>query len=386
MTVADPIRTVGIMSGTSGDGVDAVLLELEGVEQRHEPRVLDHAHLPFESELQAELTNPTSLSLARLSELHAELPRRYAAAVRELDGWERCAVVGMHGQTLWHGPPSASESLGHRIPNTLQIGSTAVLAEALARPVVGDLRSADMFHGGEGAPIVPFAHWFFTPVEHAGRLIVNVGGIANITHVTADVDDVVGYDIGPGMMIADYLARALSFGDLDYDRDGQLSRGGKVVESVVDYVFAHAFFHKPPPRSTGREDFGRAYAKRLHERFTAIAGRDLLTSVLAVTARAIVRAAAECEGVREVLLTGGGAKNPTLLRLTRESLALPVERAEHGVFAASCHEPAAIALIAARTLAGLPSSLPRVTGADRACVLGHIARPSAQVPFAPSKG
>jgi anhydro-N-acetylmuramic acid kinase len=364
------------MSGTSGDGVDAVLLELTSVDERHAPRVLSHAHVPFDAALQAELTNPTSMSLGRLSELHAELPRRYAKAVRELDGWQRCTVVGMHGQTVWHGPPTAVTSLGHTTSNTLQIGSSAVLAEALGKPVVGDLRSADMFHGGEGAPIVPFAHWFFTPAEHAGRLIVNVGGIANITHVTAALDDVVGYDIGPGMMISDYLAHRLSSGDLDYDRDGVLSCGGKVVEDVVDYVLAHAFFQKPPPRSTGREDFGRAYASRLHERFSDLPERDLLTSVLAVTARAISRAAAELEGVSDVLLTGGGAKNPTLLRLTQESLALPVERPQTGVFAASCHEPAAIGLIAARTLAGLPSSLPRVTGARKACLLGHVAYPS----------
>lgn len=365
------ISTVGIMSGTSGDGVDAVLLELDSVHERHQPRVLDLVHVPFEPELQAELTNPTSLSLARLSELHAELPRRYAEAVRKLDGWQRCTVVGMHGQTVWHGPPSA----GARTPNTLQIGSSSVLAAALDKPVVADLRAADMFHGGEGAPIVPFAHWFFTPAPEANRLVVNIGGIANITHVTEQLDDVVGYDIGPGMMIADFLARQFSSGDLDYDRNGALSHGGKVIENVVEYVFAHPFFQKPPPRSTGREDFGRDYAERLLERFDDRPERDLMCSVLAVTARTIAQAALERDRIREVLLTGGGAKNPTLLRLTSELLPMPVHRAEQGVFAASCHEPAAIALIAARTLAGLPSSLPKVTGATRACVLGHIAYP-----------
>jgi anhydro-N-acetylmuramic acid kinase len=376
---SEPIFAIGIMSGTSGDGVDAVLLGLDSVHERHEPQLLGHAHVPFDADLQAELTHPTSLTLARLSELNAELPRRYAEAVRALDGWSRCSVVGMHGQTLWHGPPSASAGLGHRTANTFQIGSSSVLAEALDKPVVGDLRSADMFHGGEGAPIVPLAHWFFTPAPQAGRLVVNVGGIANVTHVTAALDDVVGYDIGPGMMIADFIARSISSGDLDHDHDGVLSRGGKVVESVVDSVFAHPFFQKSPPRSTGREDFGREYAKRLLERFEGVPDRDLLTSVIAVTARAIARAAVgECEGVREVLLTGGGAKNPTLLRLTRDALSIPVERAEHGVFAPSHHEPAAIALIAARTMAGLTSSLPRVTGARRACVLGHVAYPSSR--------
>ena len=365
---------IGIMSGTSSDGVDAILLALDSVETRHEPRVVDHVHVPFEAALQAELTQPATLSLPRLSELHAELPRRYAAAVELLEGWRDASVVGMHGQTVWHGPPSARSTLGHSTDNTLQLGSSSVLAHALGKPVVADLRAADMFFGGEGAPIVPFAHWFFTPSTAPERLVVNIGGIANVTHVRAQLEDVAGYDIGPGMMIADWLAREISGGDLDYDRDGLLSRGGRVHAGVVDHVLAHPFFAKAPPRSTGREDFGRSYAERLRERFTQVAGRDLLCSVLAVTARTIARAAhVECEGVQEVLLTGGGAKNPTLRTLTREAVGIPVATAEGGVFEASCHEPAAIALIAARTLAGLPSSLPRVTGASRAAVLGHVA-------------
>ena len=370
------LLAIGIMSGTSGVGIDAVLLALEGLRQRHEPRVVEHAFVPFESSLRAELSDPLSLSLPRLSELHAELPRRYAEAVRALGGWERAHVVGMHGQTVWHGPPSAP-GLGHSVPNTLQIGSSSVLACALGLPVVGELRAADMFHGGEGAPIVPFAHWFFTPLDQANRLVVNIGGIANITHVTEAVEDVVGYDIGPGMMIADHLARVFSSGDLDCDRDGVLSRGGRVNDDVVSHMLAHPFFRRPPPRSTGREDFGVSYAQGLLDRFSHLEDRDLLCSVLALTARTIIRAAAECGGVRRVLLTGGGARNPTLLRLTREGASAPVERAdEHSVFAASHHEPAAIALIAARTLARMPSSLPRVTGASKPCVLGHVSWPS----------
>lgn len=372
------LQAIGIMSGTSADGVDAILLALDSVHERHEPQVVDHAFVPFDPALQAELADPTSMTIARLSELHAELPRRYAEAVRRLRGWERARVVGMHGQTVWHGPPSATTA-GHVVPNTLQIGSSMILAESLGKPVVADLRASDMFHGGEGAPIVPFAHWFFTAPEHSGRLIVNIGGIANVTHVTDTLEQVRGCDIGPGMMIADHLSRTISGGDLDCDRDGELSRGGRVIEGVLDHVFAHPFFAKPAPRSTGREDFGRSYAERLLERFGELDERDLLTSVLAVTARSIARSVGEfggAERVRDVLLTGGGARNPTLMRLVGEAIKLPIQRAEHGVFAASHHEPAAVALIAARTQAGLPSSLPGVTGARKASVLGHVAHPT----------
>lgn len=368
-----PIRAIGIMSGTSADGVDALLLELDSVDERHEPRVLDHAFVPFPAELQAELRAPAELKVARLSELHAELPRRYAEAVRALDDWSSCSVVGMHGQTVWHGPPSA-EDLGHSTPNTLQIGSSSILAEALQKPVVGELRAADMFHGGEGAPIVPFAHWFFTPPELSRRLVVNIGGIANVTHVSEALDEVVGFDIGPGMMIADYLAHEISGGDLEYDRDGVLSGGGRVIPGVVEHILAHPFFAKSAPRSTGREDFGLEYVLRLLEHFDELPRRNLLCSVIAVTAQLIARAATvECAGVESILLTGGGAKNPTLRRLVEEAVSVPVNIAEAGVFAASHHEPAAIALIAARTIAGLPSSLPKVTGARQPAVLGHVA-------------
>ncbi len=374
---SEPIWAIGIMSGTSADGVDAILLSLTSAHVRHEPEVIDHAFVPFAAGLRAELSDPASMTLARLSELNAELPRHYAEAVQRLRGWERARVVGMHGQTVWHGPPSASAA-GHRVANTLQIGSSMVLAEALGKPVVGDLRASDMFHGGEGAPIVPFAHWFFTPPDHSGRLIVNIGGIANVTHVASTLEQVRGFDIGPGMMIADHLSRRFSQGELDCDLDGVLSRGGRVIDEVLEFVFGHPFFAKPAPRSTGREDFGRDYAERLSARFAELDERDLLTSVLAVTAGAIARSIAELgrESVRDVLMTGGGARNPTLMRLVGELVGVPVERADAGVFAASHHEPAAVALIAARTLAGLPSSLPGVTGARKAAVLGHVAHPT----------
>ena len=160
-------------------------------------------------------------------------------------------------------------------------------SEVLGKPVVADLRSSDMFHGGEGAPIVPFAHWFFTPSEHSGRLVVNIGGIANVTHVVDELEQVRGYDVGPGMMIADHLSRKISGGDLDCDRDGVLSRGGRVIEGVIDHVFAHPFFVKQPPRSTGREDFGQDYAERLRGLYFSperMPGPHLRTSVELVEA------------------------------------------------------------------------------------------------------
>lgn len=364
------IRTIGLMSGTSCDGVDALLLELESVDERHEPTVLGHAHVPLPATLRAELRDPSELGLRRVAELHFELPRLYADAVRELPQWRTATVCGMHGQTVWHAPPSQSPV----VANTLQLGSSGVLASLLDMAVVGDMRSADIAHGGEGAPIAPFAHWFFTPTGHAPRLVVNVGGIANYTHVTRRVDDVRASDIGPGMMITDALARHVSRGAEDCDRDGELSEDGEIVPQVTGFILDHPFFRRPAPRSTGREDFGAGFVAALLMRFAGIDGASLLRSSLSATAAAISREARVADrGIEQIVLTGGGAKHCGLVELVTEYASpIPVVVHDEGVFAPEHHEPAAMALIAARTLAKLPSSLPQVTGARRAAVLGHV--------------
>ncbi|MCA9705165.1 MAG: anhydro-N-acetylmuramic acid kinase [Myxococcales bacterium] len=363
------------MSGTSCDGVDALLLELDDLDRRHVPRVLAHAYRPFPDELQAQLRAPEQLRVSEISALGHVLARRYAEAVRALPQWDTAQVCGMHGQTVWHRPPSQAEG---QVPHTLQLGSSGALAEALGLPVVGDMRAADIALGGEGAPIAPLAHWMFTEPERTGRLVVNVGGIANVTFVGPQRDDVLASDVGPGMMITDALARYVSRGAQAYDRDGTLSAGGRVIEAMVEQVLAHPFFDRPLPRSTGREDFGAAVVHALVDRFGEHQGADLLASSLEITARAIARAAREdLTGVTELVLTGGGALHPGLQDRLRARLApIPVVVHDEGPLAPQHHEPAAMALIAARTLHRLPSGLPRVTGARKAAVLGHVAWPT----------
>jgi anhydro-N-acetylmuramic acid kinase len=274
----------------------------------------------------------------------------------------------MHGQTVWHAPPSR----GAAVACTLQLGSSGALAAELALPVVGDLRAADVAAGGEGAPIVPFAHWFFTPRGHPPRAVVNVGGIANVTFVDDAVERVLASDIGPGMMVTDALVRASTGGAAEIDEDGRFSAGGGIDDAVVGHVLAHPFFARPLPRTTGREDFGGELVAALLARFARVPAATLVRSSLFATARAIVDAVRARSDAGEIVLTGGGAKHGGLRELVGELAApLPVRVLEGGPLAPSHHEPAAMALIAARTLARLPSSLPQVTGAP-ARVLGHI--------------
>jgi len=365
------MKTIGLMSGTSVDGVDAVMLELEDVDRRHVPVVLGHAYLPFNESLRRELSRPETLPLPRISALHYELPHLYAQVVRTLEGWQDAACVGMHGQTVWHAPPSVTRER----PHTLQIGNTSVLAQLLGLPVVGDLRAADLALGGEGAPIIPMCHWMFTPAETA--VVVNLGGIANYTFVAPRLEDVTASDIGPGMMITDAFARHASGGRLDLDRDGELSHGGIPCRELVDRILGNPFFRRPSPRTTGREDFGEAFARTLLHEFGKLSGADLLASSLQATAEAIAGVlATDIPPVHRMILSGGGARHPGLRQRIAAAVApCPVEVMSAGPLAPEHHEAAGMALIAARTMARLPSSLPKVTGARRPAILGHVCWP-----------
>jgi anhydro-N-acetylmuramic acid kinase len=369
------VIAIGVMSGTSADGVDAVMLELESATRRHEPRVLGHAHRAYPPRLRADLVRPGELAVGRVAELHFTLPEIYAKTVRAIRGFRRADVCGMHGQTIWHAPPPSRPAC------TLQIGSSAALAVRLGIPVVGDLRGADVALGGQGAPIVPFSHWFFTPPSRCPRLVVNFGGICNFTYVARRVEDVRAYDVGPGMMLSDAFAAAVSGGRAGFDENGRMSRGGRVIDRLVDAIAAHPFVRRSPPKSTGREDFGRHFFEPLFRSYRRARPSDVARSLLAATAR-ILRLTVERDDdiprtVPEILLSGGGAKNPVLVEHVRAEFPRSrVDVAKAGVFLPELHEPAAMALIAARTWKGLPSALPAVTGADRSAILGHIHAPS----------
>jgi anhydro-N-acetylmuramic acid kinase len=366
------MKVIGIMSGTSCDGADAVLLELASASEPHEPEVLAHAFEPYPEDVRRDLLAPDRLSVPRLAELHYALPEIYARAAKRLPGYDAAACCGMHGQTLWHAPRSS----GAAIPCTLQIGVPGVLAERLGVPVVSDFRAADVARGGEGAPIVPFSHWFFTTAANRPRVYVNFGGIANLTYVGPTPDDVRGWDVGPAMMISDAHAAQASNGALDCDREGALSASGALIPELVAAITSHPFLSRMPPKSTGREDFGEAFFAPILARFADRKSAAVATSILAATARGLADAILRdplASAAKSVVLTGRGAKNPTLVRWVKELLpGRDVRVVTTGVFAPSCHEPAAMALFAARTMAGLTSSLPAVTGAREAARLGSV--------------
>jgi anhydro-N-acetylmuramic acid kinase len=351
------------MSGTSLDGVDAALVNL-----RRRPSLLGAVFLPYPKELKSELLalhRPAKDELHRASLASIRLSKLYAKAVGRV--LRKCRVpiravraVGCHGQTVRHAPASGY---------TVQLGSPAWLAERTGIPVVADFRSRDIAAGGQGAPLVPAFHAAVFRSSRVHRVIVNLGGIANLTDLPC-VGPVTGFDTGPGNVLLDAWAGA-KFGS-DFDRGGAVASRGRAVESMLRAFLADPYFRRLPPKSTGRDRFNldwlRPFGPAKHR------AEDVQATLAELTARSIANAVARfCPGAREVYLCGGGVHNTDLVR--RIALSLP-EIAVASTARLGIHpdwvEAMAFAWLAQRRLKLRPGNVPEVTGADKARVLGAI--------------
>ncbi|MBI2535551.1 MAG: anhydro-N-acetylmuramic acid kinase [Gemmatimonadetes bacterium] len=368
---------VGLMSGTSLDGVDAALVELGPRD-----RVTLHTFCsePYTPDERTRILDAIAGGTAReLATLHVWLGERFATAVEHLLREAgitpaQLAFVASHGQTVWHEPGRAS----------LQLGDPAVLAERFGVTVVSDFRSRDVAAGGQGAPLVPIADALLFGHPRHGRALLNIGGMANVTWVPqrGRTDGVVAFDTGPGVAVLDAVVRAVR-PDLAYDEDGRLAAQGHPVPGVVDALLAGAFFRAPPPKSTGREAFGEAFAARLRERALAeqpaASPADLVATAVALTVRSIADQVTRWlpkDGERDFLVAGGGARNRTLMR----QLAAGLPGWQVGLFAdeffdGDAKEAVAFAFVGWLTLEGRPGNVPSATGARGPRVLGRITPP-----------
>ena len=373
---------IGIMSGTSLDGADAVLAEFDDEfdnDSQHRPLVLSHAHAPFPTPLRDELL---ALQQCGEDELHRaawaanQLIDLYAKLVAVLcrDGGAAPAsvvAIGAHGQTLRHRP-----ELGY----TLQLNAPARLAEATGITVVSDFRSRDIAAGGQGAPLVPAFHarLFARPRVH--RIIVNLGGIANLTDLPADPDaSIRGWDCGPGNVLLDGWISAQR--GLPFDADGAWATSGTVSETLLNALLAEPWFALAPPKSTGRELFDMHWLTR-HPDIADMADADVQATLAQLTAAALVASAhSHAPGVDDVIVCGGGANNRDLMvRIARtwaQVAGRPIrvmrcDEAEAGGVAPEHVEPLAFAWLARRCIAGQPGNVATVTGAKGPRVLGSI--------------
>ncbi|HYK96837.1 MAG TPA: anhydro-N-acetylmuramic acid kinase [Candidatus Acidoferrales bacterium] len=364
---------IGVMSGTSGDGADAAAIELEVPATT--VRVLATASAPYSASLQGAvlaLGEGTSTDARTVATTHGRLGDHYAELVARLtaDLAARPDVIAVHGQTIAHLPAQHV---------TLQIGDAARVAHRTGVPTVSDLRSADVAAGGQGAPLVPFGdHVLFARL--APLAILNLGGIANLTIIpTARADDIVAFDTGPANMVIDGVA-ALAGGT--HDENGAGAARGRVDKEVLSEFLTHPYFAKRAPKSTGREEFGVTFAKRLVELVTRHGGTsdDALATATALTARTVADALSRESGAKLVrlLVAGGGARNPTLMKMLAAELAPDVKTVEttdeHGV-PSRYREAIAFAILGAYRLRGLPNTLPRATGASRAVSGGALHLP-----------
>lgn len=354
---------IGLMSGTSMDGIDAVLADINNA-----PAPLHHTHQPFSPQLRAALlalNEPGSDELHRAALAANALVLGYAAVVRSLLAQahvtaDRVTAIGCHGQTVRHRPEAGY---------TIQLVNGALLAELTGIRVVCDFRSRDIAAGGEGAPLVPAFHRAAFAHPRQSRAVVNIGGIANITRLPA-TGEVTGFDCGPGNVLMDGWIMAHQ--GVAYDRDGAWAAQGTVLPELLERLLAHDFFERPPPKSTGREMFNLQNLK------AALTGDerpvDVQATLCNLTATAIARALeTHCTGTDEIYLCGGGARNNTLCK--HLTALLPDRRVavtdQLGIAAESV-EATAFAWLAQRALAGEPGNLPQVTGARGPRVLGAI--------------
>jgi anhydro-N-acetylmuramic acid kinase len=376
LRTVSPRRVVGLISGTSADGIDAALVELDGAGETTRARVLDFRTVPFDPDLRARVLALKEARAEELLRVHVRLGEEFARAALDLITRARrqgveVHLIGSHGQTARH-HPRAAEPDGRAA--TLQLGEPAIIAERTGLPVVADFRPRDIAAGGEGAPLVPLVDWLLFRRVGATRACLNLGGIANVTIVTDRLDTVRAFDLGPANMPMDLVVQAWTAGAETFDRDGARAAAGRVDSALVTELLRHPYLALPPPKSTGREAFGDIFVTPLLARY---AGReaDLLASLTRFTAESVAAGIRRWvpEPIDEVLASGGGVRNRTLMSALGTALApIPVRSlAEVGVDP-DAKEAVAFAALANETLFGRPGNVPGATGAAGPRVLGKI--------------
>jgi anhydro-N-acetylmuramic acid kinase len=379
-------RVIGLMSGTSVDGVDAALVEIEGHGLTARVRVLAHATYPYDAALRAQIlaaSAPESGRVDLICHLNFALGECFAEAaiaVARLAGMplDQIDLIGSHGQTIYHIPQASS--VPPRCPSTLQIGEPCVIAERTGITTVADFRPRDMAAGGLGAPLAPYGHYVLFAEPQRPKLVQNIGGIANVTVLAeATLQGLLAFDTGPGNMLIDEALRHFSGGQQHYDAGGQMAAHGRVHQELLAALLAHPFIAQPPPKATGREVFGQVLLQTVLERAgaLALAPADVVRTCTAFTAASILlnyqRFIWPRWTITEVVVCGGGIYNLELMQMLRDGLpACTLTTPETYGYPNEALEAILFALLAHATVHGQPGNVPGATGAQRAVVLGKI--------------
>src|SRR5277367_376303 len=375
----------GVMSGTSADGINVALVSCVGRDPSPARRqLLAHAEYAFPAPVRRAILktmNAKMASVADLARLNFLLGELYAEAIAKTANKHRVKpdLVGCHGQTMYHqGTPK--RFLGRQIAVTWQTGEGAMIAARLGVPVVSDFRPADMAAGGKGAPLVPFLDYALYRHPRIGRIAQNIGGIANLTAIpaAASLQQVIAFDSGPGNMVIDAVMENLF--SRSYDRNGKVAASGQVLDEVVTKLLRAAFFKQKPPRTAGREEFGREYAVRFLQACRGASRPDIVATATALTARSIKAAVQRFvlkprQNYQDLIVSGGGAKNPTLMAMLHNEmsqLGIALRSSDEFGIPPEAKEAVAFALLAYETWHRRPSNVPSATGAKQPAILGKI--------------
>ncbi len=381
--LAQPRIVAGAMSGTSFDGVDAAIVHLSRTNERINIELLGHASIEFPFHVRRMLLNLTTqpFSIGELGDCSCVLMHYYQRAIAEAiaSAYVQPEAIGIHGQTLWHAPmPHQKGDVLCR--STYQLAMPAVLAAAFGVPVVSDVRSTDVVLGGHGAPLVPILDWELLRDPGTYTIALNIGGIANITLLPPDgtLDSICAFDTGPGNVWIDYAMHR--YWGKRFDEGGATAAAGRIIPSLLEQLKSIPYMTIPPPKSTGRELFSaQAIEQYLIPLDRAmVCAEDIVATLTAFTAWSIA------ENIRlfgrtdaRIVVSGGGSMNETLIALLQQELptATIIRLSEHCGIPECIKEAVLMAYIAYRTLGGLASNIPSVTGASRAAVLGTITPP-----------
>jgi len=379
-------KVIGLMSGTSADGIDAALVEIEGFGLDTRIRLVEFITHRFAAGVRERIFKAFSssdCSAEDICELNFILGNVFADAALAVMAKAKLKasevdLIGSHGQTICHLPDSD-------IPSTLQIGEPAVIAYRTGVVTIADFRVADVAAGGQGAPLVPYVDFLLLRDDKKSRAIQNIGGIGNVTVLPAGggLEDILAFDTGPGNMIIDEVVRIITDGQRNYDRDGEMASKGVPDDDLLRKMLSHPFILRPPPKTSGREDFGAEFVRELvkEARNRGISDANLVATVTAYTAETIHRNYESFiiskYDISEILVSGGGLRNLTLMKLLREKFhPIPVMSVEDFGLMSDAKEAIAFAVLANETIHGNPGNVPSATGADLPVVLGKIAIPA----------
>ena len=397
---------LGMMSGTSADGIDTALVKISGAPPNLEIKLLNHTSQGFPPAIRKEIlriAEQNPLTPGEFSQFHARLGHIYAEtalnACRKFRlSPKKIDLIGNHGQTIFHQGPRGSSSSGaapfdfrgagfgplsSKIPSTLQIGDGSIIANLTGITTVSDFRPADIALGGQGAPLVPFADYVLYRHKKLGRVALNIGGIANITVIPANAkpSDVFAFDTGPGNMLIDALVQHFTKGRQRYDKDARLAWKGSAIDPLLHRLLKDPYVWQPPPKSTGREYFGVLYVRKLLALGTRYRANpnDLIRAATLFTAGSI-RMALDLfvipkTKVDELIISGGGAKNPLFYECLSnfyEHNGIRVIKSSHFAIPTDAKEALAFAILAYETFHQRPSNIPSATGARGPAILGKI--------------